>query len=363
MSIVKETISISELSNKKQKREFSEEHKKHLSEALKRKWQDPEYRKKGLEILNEIRNTPEWKEAVSKTFKKLWQNPEYREKIRKKASEISKGRKLSEEHKKKISEGLKGHKVSEETKRKLSQAHKGKKLSLETKIKISKSLKGRIPWNKGKKGVYSKETLRKISETGKGRIPWNKGKHNIYSEKTKWEMGKGRRGKSLPKKTRRKLGEITKRNWLNPDFRIKVSNSISKSLKNLWKDPKFREEMLYKMFKAFARRPTKVEKKLIQLINKYNLPFEYVGDGKLIIGGKIPDFIDIKNKKIIEVFGNYWHDKEDEIKRANYFKKYGYDTLIIWQDELNNEQNVLEKINKFIIGGERSEYCQGDNID
>lgn len=35
--------------------------------------------------------------------------------------------------------------------------------------------KGCIPWNKGKKGVYSSETLKKIREAKFGNIPWNKG--------------------------------------------------------------------------------------------------------------------------------------------------------------------------------------------
>ena len=46
----------------------------------------------------------------------------------------------------------------------------------ETKRKISKANKGQVPWNKGKRGVYSDKTLREISEAAKGREPWNKGR-------------------------------------------------------------------------------------------------------------------------------------------------------------------------------------------
>ena len=38
-----------------------------------------------------------------------------------------------------------------------------------------KFLEGQIPWNKGKKGIYSKKTLKKMGEGRKGKIPWNKG--------------------------------------------------------------------------------------------------------------------------------------------------------------------------------------------
>ncbi len=38
-----------------------------------------------------------------------------------------------------------------------------------TREKISNSMKGKIPWNKGKTGIYSKETLYRISNSLKGR--------------------------------------------------------------------------------------------------------------------------------------------------------------------------------------------------
>lgn len=39
---------------------------------------------------------------------------------------------------------------------------KGCHLSLETKLKLSHALTGKIPWNKGKHGIYSEETKRKM---------------------------------------------------------------------------------------------------------------------------------------------------------------------------------------------------------
>lgn len=59
---------------------------------------------------------------------------------------------------------------------------------------------GRIPWNKGKKGIYSKETLRKISEHN-----WCKGKKNpqlseanrkrIYDTEKRKKMSERQKGK------------------------------------------------------------------------------------------------------------------------------------------------------------------------
>lgn len=76
----------------------------------------------------------------------------------------------------KISNSLRGKRVSEETRIKISESRKGMRFSKETCNKISESKKCSIPWNKGKKGVYTKETRKKMSESKKGSIPWNKGK-------------------------------------------------------------------------------------------------------------------------------------------------------------------------------------------
>lgn len=48
----------------------------------------------------------------------------------------------------------------------------------------------KIPWNKGKKGVYSKETLRIMSIKKLGKIPWNKGKKGVFSKETLEKMSK-----------------------------------------------------------------------------------------------------------------------------------------------------------------------------
>ncbi len=75
-----------------------------------------------------------------------------------------------------------------------------------------------------------------------------------------------------------------------------------------------------------------------------------------MIEGKSPDFVNINGqKKLIELFGDYWHSKKitgkDETMevndRVNLFKQYGWDTLIIWEKELKNIDNLKNKILAF----------------
>jgi very-short-patch-repair endonuclease len=84
-----------------------------------------------------------------------------------------------------------------------------------------------------------------------------------------------------------------------------------------------------------------------------NLSYKYVGGGDLVIAGKIPDFVNINGqKKLIELYGSYWHRNDDPNNRIELFKEYGWKTLIIWEDELKMEEILKEKLLKFDKGGD-----------
>lgn len=104
-------------------------------------------------------------------------------------------------------------------------------------------------------------------------------------------------------------------------------------------------------------RPTKPEKRLRKGLNiLFPGEYKYVGDGTTFIGGKCPDFININGqKKIIEMFGNYWHSEEkigrtkqqEENQRIKHFAKYGFKTLIVWENELKNIKQLKKKLLRF----------------
>lgn len=54
---------------------------------------------------------------------------------------------------------------------------------------------------------HSEESKNKISITGKGRIPWNKGKTGVYSEETRRKMSQSKIGKCLSEAHKKKLSE------------------------------------------------------------------------------------------------------------------------------------------------------------
>lgn len=96
--------------------------------------------------------------------------------------------------------------------------------------------------------------------------------------------------------------------------------------------------------------PNYPERILFEIINKL-YPGEYALNprGEIItIGGKKPDIVNINGqKKIIEHFGRHWHKPEDEPKRIKFMKQFGFNSLIIWNEELKNKELLIEKIIKF----------------
>ena len=95
--------------------------------------------------------------------------------------------------------------------------------------------------------------------------------------------------------------------------------------------------------------PNKSELKLFSIINNiYPDEWKFVGDGSFVIDGKCPDYINYNKKQIIELYGERWHKPEEEEQRKELFKKFSYETLIIWFKELKNTEKLEEKLKLFI---------------
>lgn len=161
-----------------------------------------------------------------------------------------------------------------------------------------------------------------------------------------WNTGlgySGMTGKHSSVEARRKIG-LANRGRKRPDLAERL------------KDPEYQ----MKRIQGLIKKPTKPELKLIQILGKYSLPFRYVGDGKLIVGRLNPDFVHSDGKKLIEVFGRIWHDQEKAFRplvghylpedRIEFFRNLGYGCMILWEDELESDEIVAERIKTFMNG-------------
>lgn len=197
---------------------------------------------------------------------------------------------------------------------------------------------GKSTWNKG----LTKKTdakLRKQSDNMKG---------NHYTPKTEFK-----KGHITSKEIRKKMSE----KWdYKKHFNNNTIKKISESSKNNWKNKDFREKTLRSQRKGLLFKPNNPEKILINIIEKNNLQFDYVGDRRIWFNGEHhsfnPDFLSRNSKHIIEVFGDYWHNlpniKLRDQERLRAYSKYGYKTLIIWEHELKTPFDILNKIKEFI---------------
>ena len=166
------------------------------------------------------------------------------------------------------------------------------------------------------------------------------------------------KGKKFSKETKEKMSNRMKGNMVG--FKIgqipwnKGLNKNSNEKMIEWQRKIHTDETKRKRLIGLIKSPNKPEKKLNELLQK-NFPHEwkFVGDGKVIIEGKNPDFININGKKqIIEMYGAYWHKPEQVEPRMEIFAKYGYKTLILWDYELKNEEKLMEKINMISLTAE-----------
>jgi len=247
-------------------------------------------------------------------------------------------------------------------------------------------IKGRIgkpAWNSGQ-NKYNNEKLKEIGKkisianSGKKRNEKQKKNYSIafkrdyaLGKRKTWTQGLTADSNIKLKKAARKTKETRLKNGgyiVTEDMKRKISEALKESYKNgkiinPMKNKKHSIETKEKirMKRKLQRIPTsntKIEKWLIYILNKFNLPFQYVGNGKLWLGNKNPDFVHKNKKKVIEVFGNYWHSESiigkskemHAIERKEFFESLGYECLIIWENEFyynNWEHNILNKVKNF----------------
>lgn len=165
---------------------------------------------------------------------------------------------------------------------------------------------------------------------------------NIWRE----NISKAMKGHNVSLEHRRKIKNSLTGRTVPIETRQKIANSLKHEY---WASLTEEERATRIRLSRVNAKPNKPEVYLLSLL-QFAFPNEwaYVGDGSLIINGKNPDFANINGqKKLIELFGHYWHRDNNPEDRIELFLKYGYQTLVIWDSELKNQKKILAKVTQF----------------
>jgi len=124
---------------------------------------------------------------------------------------------------------------------------------------------------------------------------------------------------------------------------------ISRSVKKLWKNPKWAIPILQK----WGNRPSRLEKIVIEL----RVPnLKYTGAGSFWIRldkrYKNPDFVVKpfrKTRKVVEIFGGkgWFHTEREAFALLKEYKRHGVECLLFWDSALANPQKVFKKLYSF----------------
>ncbi len=148
------------------------------------------------------------------------------------------------------------------------------------------------------------------------------------------------------------LRAIAKQQWHNPKYRTKQAKTRSAKKYLRWAVQHGMDSI-----RRARPKPNNSEHKMDSLLRAhFPKKFKLNVKGLITVGGKIPDFVSAKGRKIIEVFGIRWHTtlpgftrREAEHHRKAILAKHGFATLIVWSDILDRSpQYVISRVRKFL---------------
>jgi len=243
---------------------------------------------------------------------------------------------------------------------------------------------GNVPWNKGLNGIH----LSPRTEFKKGQKARNRKFHLTKEELhdrywlqelscvdiarqegvdrslvSRWMKRFNIPRRSLSKASKLKIGEKNGfygkthtpetmekiRQFLELGHTEEAKKKKAVSMSRRWQDPVFAARTRRKMLASLMQRPTRPERKVSRIIQENGYPFKYRGNGTFLLGGLNPDFVATDgSRKLIEVFGRVFHDPEFSFietipekstaeGRTNFFKERGWETLILWDDDILDE--------------------------
>lgn len=149
-------------------------------------------------------------------------------------------------------------------------------------------------------------------------------------------------GKHHSEKTKKLLSQRTTEQFRNIEYRRLLSQKAKERCRDL--------SVIRKILQF--KRPTSLEKKMDEFLQRhFPNQWKYTGNGSFVVGGKNPDFVHTSKKYVILVNGEHWHqDIFEEPVQINHYLQYGYNCIVIWENELKHINT--KKLKQKIVGGD-----------
>ena len=210
----------------------------------------------------------------------------------------------------------------------------GKKIS-ETRKKLIKEGKLKVPFQ-----IWKEEDLEKYENTCKQ-----------FSDRMK--KNNPMRNPEVAKKVASVMRILMKGRKLSKEHREKIALAMIGD-----KNPMRRPEVAARSWMGHQRRPTSIEKKVIDIARRYGFSITYVGNGKMWVGSKEcklynPDFVVNGQKKLIEVYDPTYRHRDEAwcTERASHFNRYGYECLMLGITRKISDEEILQTLRNFISNG------------
>jgi len=233
----------------------------------------------------------------------------------------------------------------EEVRKKMSLNNNGRKRKGKTYEEIYGEVKSKFIKNKQSKNSHFRHFY-------KTHTVWSKGLSKETDKRIE-TMSLNLKGHIVTQKIKNKIrnGLIGNQNVTGKHWKVKDTSNLIKAAQKRWENPEYAKKVLN------VESPNKEERHMQDILNSI-LPgkYKFVGNGKLKIGRKFPDFVNEKNDKLIELFGDFYHKGQNPQDRIDYFKNFGYDTLVIWASELYQKESITK--NKIINFDKTYEFVQ-----
>lgn len=154
-------------------------------------------------------------------------------------------------------------------------------------------------------------------------------------------------GKQLVDYKAKRCHSCAAKYFLNkPEFKVKLIERTTGS-KNGMFGKHHSQETIRKILKKSRRykSPNKLEKDFILFLSQLNLnKYIFTGNGTFFINNFNPDFVNEKEHKIIELYGDYWHrnDTKHPLRMKTYTKS-NFDTLVIYESEFRKDIETVKR--------------------